>query len=228
MQKINYGLIVSDFDGTLAQENGEISEENKNAIARYRASGGQFAISTGRMHYGILPRAKELGLHGLISCCQGALIVDIDSGEPVLNGRLSHEVTLAICRKMEEMDLHYHVYDFKDFYCNKDDEALKYYENAVKKKANLITEQPLSAFVEERKIRAYKVLAMLNPKDNARVMQELKEMHFSGCSVTKSADVLVEVINESYSKGTAVEFLAKYYQVFHQKDNDKLFVREKK
>ncbi len=44
-------------------------------------------------------------------------------------------------------------------------------------------------------------------------MRELEEMHFDGCVVTKSADVLVEVINANYSKGTAVEFLAAHYGV---------------
>ena len=62
MQKINYPIIVSDFDGTLVNDDGTISIENKNAIEKYTKDGGVFAISTGRLHYGILSRAKELGL----------------------------------------------------------------------------------------------------------------------------------------------------------------------
>lgn len=59
MQKINYPLIISDFDGTLVQSNGEISQKNKDAIAQYIRDGGAFAISTGRMPSGILPRVKD-------------------------------------------------------------------------------------------------------------------------------------------------------------------------
>ena len=60
MQKLNYNLIVSDFDGTLVNEDGTISEKNKKAIADYMAAGGAFAISTGRMPDGILSRAQVL------------------------------------------------------------------------------------------------------------------------------------------------------------------------
>ena len=34
MRKINYPLIVSDFDGTLVNANGTISEKNKKAIVK--------------------------------------------------------------------------------------------------------------------------------------------------------------------------------------------------
>ncbi|MBE7068479.1 MAG: HAD family hydrolase [Clostridiales bacterium] len=213
MRKINYGLIVSDFDGTLVSENGNIPEKNKSAIAEYVKDGGKFAISTGRLHYGIVPRAKELGLRGAVSCCQGAVIMDIESGKPLLNGVLSNEVTVQICRKMEELQLHIHVYGFDEFYCNKNDEALRFYERLVGKKATLITEEPLSAFVKETGIQAYKLLTIVEPQRAEGIMQALAKENFDGCVVTKSADFLVEVINANYSKGTAVEFLSKYYSV---------------
>ena len=62
MKKINYGLFVSDFDGTLVCDNDSISQENKDAIEQYIADGGRFSISTGRLPHAILYRAKELGL----------------------------------------------------------------------------------------------------------------------------------------------------------------------
>ena len=213
MPKINYGLIVSDFDGTLVRENGDISEENKRTITRYEQQGGKFAISTGRLHYGILDRARELGLKGLVACCQGAVIVDIESGKPVHNHMLSHETTLAICRKMEELNLHYHVYDFENYYSNRADAALRFYEKAVRKNAICITDKPLSQYVQEKKIRSYKVLAMVEPKDNERFYREIERTYFPNCITTKSADYLIEVVNADDSKGTAVEFLANYYGV---------------
>lgn len=217
MPKINYGLIVSDFDGTLVRRDGTISEENKNAIARYVADGGAFAISTGRLHYGILDRARELGLKGLVACCQGAIIVDIESGQPVQNNIIPYETTLAICQKMEALGLHYHLYDFENYYSNKEDEALHFYEKAVRKKAILITDKPLSEYVKEKKMGSYKVLAMVEPKDNERLYQEIDRTHFADCITTKSADYLIEVVNAHYSKGTAVEFLAKHYGVSIEK-----------
>lgn len=213
MRKINYPLIVSDFDGTLVRKDGTINERDKQAIAEYVAAGGKFAISTGRLPAGILSRARELGLNGFVCCCQGAIIIDIESEQVILSGTLSSEITVEICKKMEAMDLHIHVYDLWDFYCNKDDFGLKLYEKLVKTKAKLVLDKPISQFVQEHSLHAYKVLAMVEAENNEKVLTELTAENFVGCDVTKSDSFLVEVINKKYSKGTAVEFLANHFGV---------------
>ena len=116
MRKINYPLIVSDFDGTLVKEDGTISEKNKKAIAEYIAAGGKFAISTGRLPSGILSRAQELGLQGNVCCCQGAIVLDIQTKEVLLEGRMSLQSTLTACKRLEELGLHIQVYDLWDYY----------------------------------------------------------------------------------------------------------------
>ena len=213
MKKINYPLIVSDFDGTLVHKDGTISNENKEKISAYIQAGGKFAVSTGRLPAGILPRVRELGLTGMVCCCQGAIIMDIETGQPILEGKLPYETTLAIVEKMEELNLHIHLYDAWEYYSNRNDEALKFYERAVRSKAKLVVDRPMSQFVRERRFESYKVLAMVEEKDNARIIQEIKKAGFVGCEVTKSDNFLVEVINANYSKGTAVEYLANYYQI---------------
>ena len=109
--------------------------------------------------------------------------------------------------------MHFHVYAFTDYYCNRDDDALKLYEKAVRVKAKIVQDEPLSSFVRRKKICAHKVLAMVEPTEAGYIMRELEKERFVGCGVTKSSDFLVEVVNASYSKGTAVEFLAKHFNV---------------
>ena len=213
MQKIDYSLIVSDFDGTLVNDDGSISAINKQAITQYIKAGGKFAISTGRMPAGILPRARELGLKGLVSCCQGAIIADIVSGKVIMDGRIPYETTLAAVQKMEEMGLHIHVYDQWEYYCNMDDEALKIYERAVKSKATLILDRKMSDFVKEKRLCSYKILAMVRAEDNDRILNALAAENFEGCGVTRSSSFLVEVVNKQYSKGTAIAFLAEHFGV---------------
>lgn len=212
MRKINYPLIISDFDGTLVQADGTVSKENQEAITSYVADGGHFAISTGRLHYGILSQAKELGLNGAVSCCQGAIILDIQTEKVLLSGVLSNAQTVEICEKMEELDLHIHLYCFDTYYSNKNDTALKAYEKAVRKQA-FVLDTPLSKYAKEHNLCAYKLLAMVDPQDVPRVIEKLQQANFKDCVVTKSSAFLVEVLNSQYSKGTAVEFLANYYGV---------------
>ncbi len=217
MRKLKYPLVVSDFDGTLIRKDGTIGEKTKSAIKQFIADGGIFAISTGRMPSAILPRARELGLKGVLCCGQGSVIIDIESGEPIMQGRLSHDLTLQICKKTEELGLHTHIYGLFDYYTNRDDEPLRLYEEAVKIKAKRILDKPLWEFIEETKFETFKVLTMVEPEKTSEIIEELSKMNFENCVITQSARFLVEVCNAAYSKGTALEFLAKEYNVpIHQ------------
>lgn len=213
MPKINYPLIVSDFDGTLLNSSREISQKTKATIKRYINAGGRFAVSTGRMPAAILPHVKALGLSGVVCCAEGGVIVDIESEEILLESRISNEIAVKICEKMEALGLHIHVFDLWEYYSNMDDEYLTYYENVVKTKAVIIKNKPISKFVKESRINPVKIFAMLDPKDNERVRLELERENFEGCNVTSGSTSLVEVGNIHYSKGTSVEFLAKRYGV---------------
>lgn len=213
MRKINYALIVSDFDGTLVKADGTISDRTQNIIRRYVDDGGIFAISTGRMPAGILPRVKELGLKGVVCCGQGSAIVDIESNKVLLEGNIPNEIAVKICEKMEEMGLHIHVYSLWDYYSNMDDDALKMYEGIVKSKAILVQDKPMSQFVKETGMNPCKVLAMVAPEDNEKVLVALEKEAFPDCDVTRSSVYLVEVSNAKYSKGTSVEFLSQKYNI---------------
>ena len=64
---LSYGLILSDFDGTLRMSKGGISEGNVRAIKDFVTAGGVFAFCTGRMLSSIMPYAKNLGLEGRVN-----------------------------------------------------------------------------------------------------------------------------------------------------------------
>ncbi len=213
MRRINYPLIVSDFDGTLVNGDTTITEKNKQAIAEYIGAGGVFALSTGRLPMGILPRVEELDLQGIVCCSQGAVIMDIATKELLLSGRMPFESALAVCKRMEALGLHIHAYDLWDYYSNMDDEPLRIYESLTKAKAKIVDDRPLSVFLEEQRLAPYKLLAMAEPSYANELMQTLSAENYEGCEVTKSADFLVEITQKKYSKGTAVEFLANRYGI---------------
>lgn len=217
MRKINYKMIVSDFDGTLVQGDGKVSEKNIKAINEYIDAGGVFVISTGRVPAAILSRARVLGLKGLISCCQGTIILDIESGKILFDKRLSQETTVTACRKMEKLGLHIHAYDLWEYYSNIDDEMLRHYQDVTETKANLVLNEKLSDFISKKGLGAYKLLAMVLPEDNAKIVAKLKEAKIPDCDITKSAAYLIEIVNNKCSKGSAVSFLAQHYGIDIQK-----------
>ena len=213
MRKINYPLIISDFDGTLLRTDGTISAETKSAIDGYIAAGGTFGICTGRMTGSILPRAKELGLKGLVSSYQGSVITDIESGKLLVDGYIPAENAAEICRVFEGLNLHTNVYTLDEFFVNRQDEALEMYENVCKVKGNVVTDEPLSSFVLKKGFKVRKVLAMVYPEEKKRIFGIVSEALGDKFYVTYSAASLVEITSRQYSKGTAVRFMADYYGV---------------
>ncbi len=213
MQKINYGLIVSDFDGTLARSDGTLSPRTKSVIAEYVKNGGKFAVSTGRMPEAILPRVKELGLVGAVCCGQGSVIVDIETSEVLYQNAIPNAVAIAICKKMESLGLHIHVYGLWDFYSNMQDEDLAKYEAATACKAKLVLDRPLSQFLQESGLNPFKIIAMVAPEENEPLRRLLDNEHFEGCDVTRSHAWLVEIGNAGSSKGTSIRYLASRYGI---------------
>ena len=72
---------------------------------------------------------------------------------------------------------------------------------------------PMSEFVKEKGLTPCKILVILNPSDALSVMEELRKENFENCEITRSADCLVEVCPNRYSKGTSVAFLAERYDI---------------
>ena len=213
MQKIKYPLIISDFDGTLLRSDGTIAEETRKTIAQYVSDGGKFVLSSGRMTPSIVKQARALGLVGLVSAYNGAEIADIQSGERLFQGGLERDEAIAICKKMEALGLQFHVSEGDEFYSNSGNEYFKLYEKVCQVTGNVVENMPLSQFVEERKLNVVKVVALMASEDRERIYGLLDEAFGKEYEVVRSAKFLVEVCNKRFSKGTALAFVAKKYDI---------------
>ncbi len=209
---LNYKLIISDFDGTLGRDDKTVSDEDRRAINEYIDAGGIFAISTGRLPFGIMPTVRKLGLRGLLSCCQGAMVLDIESGDVIFEDKLSRETAVAAALKMEEMGVSILAFDMWKYYADSYDEWVMGYERIDSFKAVHITDKKMSDFIREE-FSPYKLIAPVAPEDNARVVAELSAAGLQNCVIVKSLDTLVETINDKYSKGSSVKFLAEHYGI---------------
>ena len=140
MRKLNCKLIVSDFDGTLIDDNQQIPSAVKSAINGYVENGGIFAVCTGRMLCSILPRVRELGLKGLVIAYQGSVIADIESGKIIKRSGMPYESMVEICRTLEELNRPVNIYADNDLYTDipKDNEFLQLYERIVGVEAEFI------------------------------------------------------------------------------------------
>ena len=209
MKKINYGLIVSDFDGTLIDDNQQILPKVRTAIENYIACGGVFAVCTGRMTCCILPRVRELGLKGLVVAYQGTVIADIESGKILKNGGISSAGIAEICRNIKELGQPVNVYSGDDLYTDipKDNVYLQQYERIVGIDAHYI-EGDIADFVLKNDLFCQKVAILIAHNEQEAVYKELQRRLGDRYDVTCSAKVLIEVSPLGDNKGAAVKYLA--------------------
>lgn len=209
MKDLNYKLIVSDFDGTLINDEQQILPSVKNAIESYVAAGGIFAVCTGRMLCCILPRVRELGLKGLVVACQGTVIADIESGELLKYGGMEYKDVAGICRNIKELGHPVNVYSGDDLYTDipKDNEYLQMYERIVGIDSQYV-EENIADFVIKKKLFCQKVAILVAPAQREELYAELKRRLGNKFDVTCSASVLVEIAPITDNKGEAVKFLA--------------------
>lgn len=213
MRKLNYPLIISDFDGTLFRSDHTIAPETIEKINEYVNAGGIFVVSTGRGIRAILPQVQELGLKGLVSSYQGSTIANIETGELLVDGGMSKEDALRVCLAFEEDEgIHTQVYTLNDFYVNKDNEARRVYEEITKTKG-IYFEGKASDFIKTLDETIKKVNVLVAPQDKMRVYNRMRERLGSEFYVAYSAATLVEVSAKDYSKGTALRFIANHFGV---------------
>lgn len=214
MRKLLNRLIVSDFDGTLIDDNQRILPQVKTAIDEYVASGGIFAVCTGRMLASILPQVRALGLKGIVVGHQGSVIAEIESGKIIKNGGIGYEGVAEICRTVEELNQPVNIYADEMLYTNipKNNKYLQLYEKIIGVEATYV-EGKISKFVEKNKLFCQKVAILVAENERDALYKKLCDSLGNKYDVTCSAKVLVEISPLNDNKGEAVKFLAKHFEI---------------
>lgn len=212
--KINYQLIVSDFDGTLIDDNQQILPEVKSAIDNYVAAGGIFAVCTGRMLSSILPQVRALGLKGLVIAYQGTVIADIETGTIIKSGGMNSIEVAKVCKSIEDTGYGLNVYCDEKIYTDysADNPYLKRYEDIIGVKAVHI-DGKMSEYVTKNNMFCQKILSIVSESEREQLYSNLKKLYGNEFDVTCSAKVLVEVSPINDNKGEALKFLANHYNI---------------
>lgn len=92
---MKYKLLVLDVDGTLLNEDREISKRTLSALLKVQQMGVRIVLASGRPTYGLMPLAKtlELGNYGgFILSYNGCQIISAQNGEIVFERRINPEM----------------------------------------------------------------------------------------------------------------------------------------
>jgi Cof subfamily protein (haloacid dehalogenase superfamily) len=95
-----YDVVALDLDGTTVRSDGAIGERTRAALRRVELAGATVIVVTGRPPRWMPPVLDALGPQGLAICANGAVVIDIATGDVVEERPLSAEVIRALIREL--------------------------------------------------------------------------------------------------------------------------------
>lgn len=104
---MKYKLLVVDVDGTLLNDQKEITPHTRSALMKAQQMGVHVVLSSGRPTGGILPLAKELELNnygGFVISYNGAQIIDMTSGKILFDKRIDPMLIPYLDKKAKKND----------------------------------------------------------------------------------------------------------------------------
>ena len=95
-------LLVCDMDGTLLNNNFEVSRENKEALEYFTKSGGMLAVATGRMEPSVKCYLESIPINVPCIFYNGAVIYDLFNEKPLWHCCLDEQVSSVVKELMQE------------------------------------------------------------------------------------------------------------------------------
>ncbi|WP_150272488.1 Cof-type HAD-IIB family hydrolase [Paenibacillus tepidiphilus] len=223
-------LIALDMDGTLLNEKGMISPENREAIARAQGLGHIVAIATGRSYMDAERQLRLAELEMPVVSLNGAMVT-LGDGVLAASQPLDKADITPVMRWMNEIpEIYYEVYTADNVYVEldkrvrleklsslSDDEVPEEVAWLLKAMINKQFQQAAVSYVENMEeiwnredTPIYKVLAF---SLNRELLKEASTRfaEISGLIITASHVNNIEINHEDANKGAGVGKLAKHY-----------------
>ena len=121
-------VIVMDMDGTLLNDNKEVSEYTKNVLRRQKEKGMKIGIASGRPILGVRRTVENLGLSDIIQfmvASNGAELYDVSDGEERGFFKLDVNTIFEIIDTYKHFDLNPYVYQGGDCYAVRNDSTIE-------------------------------------------------------------------------------------------------------
>ncbi len=206
-----YKLLVCDYDGTLVDDNKNISKETLKSINDFINRGGIFVVCTGRMTSGIDYILKGFGLNCLLASFNGAELVDLKTDEVLYRYPIDNKTCIEVFKFLEDYgNLNVQCYPGRVFIAHEENEWTKWYSNVMK--TDVIIKNPVSKYLEETKASSNKILVFDDSEKLDKVFLPLKEK-FTSLEVIRSNAVQIDLNLKNINKGTACENIANYFSL---------------
>lgn len=206
-------ILFTDLDGTLLNDNKELSLGNRQAIDRALAAGHQIVISTGRPLCSAKLQAEKLNLTQegcFIISYNGGQIYDSYHRKILFSRTLPFDQVHHIFEEAHQRGLHVQTYDENYVIAEEDRPELHHYSELTKVPCLVVPDIMSYLQAEPCKI----IVINEDSKDIlTRYREEMKPWTDGKMDLFFSSNILLEHVPTGVSKGSAVRFLCEHLNV---------------
>lgn len=200
-------LIGLDIDGTILNDNVEISSRVKDTIKKVRNAGVHVALLSGRNYNGMKTYIEELNLKGIAASANGAEIVSIKDEEILLQEVIPYEIAVEVVKDAKILEL-----------CNINFSNLKVYtegfENLPHEYKKILNQEfdQVEDITQNLKNYPSAKLMMIGREQDLFTLQDLIGQKFSKIlNADFSTNNLLEVYSNKADKGKALDYIREIF-----------------
>lgn len=198
-------LIAIDIDGTLLNDDKEVSWENKEAIRRAENQGIYVILATGRMYRS----AKKLG-HLFTSelpfiSYNGGLIREFNDGKILMQKDMPKEMARPIFTNLKKYGLSINFYINDQLFGDEGNKNIQGYAEYIEVPYTIMKDEEIFKHIDDMDIM--KMVAMGDEKDIDIFLAKEREYFSSNLHLVKSLPFMLEIANKEVNKGSALATL---------------------
>jgi len=201
-----YKLIALDMDGTLLNENKEISAQNRKAILDARKLGVKIVLASGRPLKGVLKYVKELELDNgeeYTAVFNGSLVQNNATGEIISKTTLSLDDYKNLYNSSQKLGVHIHALTDHDVITPKKNEYTD-----IEASINGIRQREIDIDEIDQNTTIVKVMMVDSPENIDRIINELPSELHEQYTILRSAPIFLEFLHKSVNKSTGIQKIA--------------------
>jgi Cof subfamily protein (haloacid dehalogenase superfamily) len=204
---VEYKLVAIDIDGTLLNDQYELTETTKEALRRTEEEGVKIVLCSGRAPLSVLPILEEAGIEGYFISHNGAVTTHSKTREILYEAGFFADSLKDIIQYCRTSNIHTDFCTAFDMYTEKLDD-----EEVVKMYQQYHAEPKLVEDVLAMQDRLVKFTLFAADEVLTKAHADFQGMNLPVQTI-RSGPYYIDIIEKATSKGTALSNLAKHLQI---------------
>ncbi|MDD2371003.1 MAG: Cof-type HAD-IIB family hydrolase [Firmicutes bacterium] len=200
-------LIAIDIDGTLLNDEREVSRENKEAIKRAERKGIYVVLATGRMYRSAKKFENLFTTNMPLIAYNGGLIKEFNDGKVLFQNDMPKEMVKPIYEHINRYGFAANFYIDDNLYGDANNEYIHGYAEYIDVPYIKLKDEEIFRYIDEMNI--IKMVAFGEEKKLDLFLEKEKKGLEDKIHLVKSLPFMLEIANKDVNKGTALANLGK-------------------